>query len=331
MNKYDKIQVHRDLNQIESETILGSYSSDPVNKATTFQGIFESILDGHAPVQKKRIRNQFTPWLTASLTSRIMKRDILKKEIEKSLEKWPAYRKLRNKVTKEIRDAIRDYYRRLIDENIGNPKKMWTAINKVLGKKENSVKLSSVEIEGKYLTRERDILEALNQHFVTVGPNLAKKITAKPGDDCLQKMTSEQKEMKFKTVSSMHTVSKIKKLRIGKAAGPDNIPKTVARDVGDLVAKPLAIIYNSSLENGIFPDIWKLVRVTPIFKSGVKKDVNNYRPISVISVFSRILERIVHDQTLNFILENNVHQESVSFSKTTIYDNIPYRHYRLLV
>ena len=64
--------------------------------------------------------------------------------------------------------------------------------------------------------------------------------------------------------------------------------------------------FNSSFENCILPDIWKLARVTPIFKSGVKKDVNNYRPISVISVSSRILERTVHDQILNFILENNV-------------------------
>ena len=61
-----------------------------------------------------------------------------------------------------------------------------------------------MEIEGKYLTRERDILQALNQHFVSVGPSLAKKITAKPGDDCLQTITLEQKEIKFKTVSSMH-------------------------------------------------------------------------------------------------------------------------------
>ena len=181
------------------------------------------------------------------------------------------YPKLRNQITKEIRDAIRDYYRQLIDENIGNAKKMWKAINNVLGKKENSVKLSSVEIEGKYLTRKRDILEALNQHFVSVGPNLAKKITAKPGDDCLQNITLEQKEITFKTVSSMHIVNEINKLRIGKAAGPDNIPITVVRDVGDLVAKPLAMIFNSSLENGIFPDIWKLARVTPILKSGVKK------------------------------------------------------------
>ena len=116
----------------------------------------------------------------------------------------------------EMRDAIRGYYQRLIDEKIGNLKKMWKAINEVLGKKENSVKLSSVEVEGKYLIREQDILEALNQNFVSVCPNLAKKNTAKPGDNYPQTITSEQKEMKFKPLSSMHIVNEIKKLRIGK-------------------------------------------------------------------------------------------------------------------
>ena len=81
-----------------------------------------------------------------------MKRDVLKKEAVKSPEKWPAYRKLRIKVTEQTRDTIRDYYQRLMDENMGNLKKMWKAINKVLGKKENSVKLSSVEVEGKCIT-----------------------------------------------------------------------------------------------------------------------------------------------------------------------------------
>ena len=53
MKKYDKIQFRQDLNQIEWETILGPYSSDPVNMAAMSQGIFESILDVHAPVRKK--------------------------------------------------------------------------------------------------------------------------------------------------------------------------------------------------------------------------------------------------------------------------------------
>ena len=112
--------------------------------------------------------------------------------------------------------------------------------------------------------------------------------------------------MEFKTVDDVFILNAIKQLKNGKAAGPDKVPTTIVKDVGDLVSKPLSMIFNSSLANGMFPDIWKLARVTPIFKSGAKKDVNNYRPISVISIFSRILERIVHDQMFDFLLENNV-------------------------
>ena len=62
------------------------------------------------------------------------------------------------------------------------------------------------------------------------------------------------------------------------------------------VSQPLTMIVNSSLRKGVFPDICKVAKVTPIFKSGSRSDANNYRPISVVSAFPRILERIVHYQ-----------------------------------
>ena len=181
---------------------------------------------------------------------------------------------------------------------------MWKAINKVLDKNENSVKLSSVEVDGKCLTRERDVLETLNLHFA--GSNLAKKIVSRPDDDCLQNIKTEQKVMKFKIVDSNFILNAIKQPKNEKAAGPDKVPTKIVKEVRDLLSELLLMIFNSSLEKGLFPDIWKLARVTPIFKSGSKKDVNNYRPISVSSVFSRMLERIVHDQIFNFLLENSV-------------------------
>ena len=112
--------------------------------------------------------------------------------------------------------------------------------------------------------------------------------------------------MAFKAVDSSFISNVIKQLKNGKAAGPYKVATKIVKGVGDLVSKPLSMISNSSLEKEVFLDIWKLVRVTPIFKSGAKKDVDIYRPISVISIFSRMLERIVHDQIIDFLLENNV-------------------------
>ena len=274
--------------------------------ATIFQEIFESILDIHAPLRRKRVRSEFAPWLTLSLKRSILERDKLKVQAENSPEIWSVYKRKRNQVTKMIRISIRDYYNGLIEENIRDPKKMWRTINTVLDKNVETVSHSSLEVEGKYLTRERDVVEAMNRHFALVGPKLAEKITSKPDDDCLCYITPKSNVMTFKTINETYMHNAIKNLKNGKAAGPDKIPITIIKDVGDIITKPLTMIFNSSLTNGVFPDIWKIARITPIFKSGAKNDVNNYRPISVISVFSRILERIVHDQLYEFLKANKI-------------------------
>ena len=80
-------------------------------------------------------------------------------------------------------------------------------------------------------------------------------------------------------------------------------------DAAEILCKPLAAIFNSSFKMGIFPDIWKIARITSIFKSGSKSDMGNYRPISVLSVFSRLLEKLGHDQVSNYMKEqrNSLH------------------------
>ena len=88
------------------------------------------------------------------------------------------------------------------------------------------------------------------------------------------------------------------------------------------MAKRLSVIFRSSLENGIFPDIRELLGVTPKFKSVAKSDVNNFRPISVISIFTRILERIVQDQVFDFILANKIVTKKLS----ALVDYIPRKH-----
>ena len=75
-------------------------------------------------------------------------------------------------------------------------------------------------------------------------------------------------------------------------------------------------MYNTSLEKGIFPQIWKLARVTPICKTGSKTDFNNYRPSLVLSAVSRILEKIVHDQLLEYLKGyNKLYSNQFAFQK----------------
>ena len=161
-------------------------------------------------------------------------------------------------------------------------------------------------MQDKVLTRKRDIAQALNHHFVTVGPKLSSKTESRQDDDPVGHFKSQANDMAFTPVDDATVPKAIKSLKGGKSPGPDKVSTMLVKDAADLICKPLVMIYNSSMESGVFPDLWKLARVTPIFKSGNKSDAKNYGPISIISVFARIFEKIVHDQLHNFLTINNI-------------------------
>ena len=95
-------------------------------------------------------------------------------------------------------------------------------------------------------------------------------------------------------------------LNKSKAAGLDKISARVIRECADLICIPIGDIFNQSISQGIFPDDWKCAKVTPPFKQGERDDLNNYPPISVISVIAKVFERIVYDQLYAYLEERNI-------------------------
>ena len=147
----------------------------------------------------------------------------------------------------------------------------------------------------------------MNQHFVSVGPKLAERIKTTPNDNPLKHIKpNDSATLILKPVTNSQVLKGLKQLTNGKACGPDKIPTTLVKDAANFISYPLTLIYNSSIKNGIFPDLWKIAKVAAIFKSGKRCDSNNYRPISVLSIFSRVLEKIVHDQLHEFLKVNGI-------------------------
>ena len=107
----------------------------------------------------------------------------------------------------------------------------------------------------------------------------------------------------FSAVSPNEVQNIIGSLKSGKAVGPYSIPIFLLKLPSQYISFPLSDIINSSFVNGIFPDLLKLAKVVPLYKKQSPNDPNNYRPISLLSVFSKIIEKLMYTRLYNF-LEN---------------------------
>ena len=111
----------------------------------------------------------------------------------------------------------------------------------------------------------------------------------------------------FQRVTQSHVLSYLNKLCKRKATGLDSVSARLLRECPDLISGSLALIFNQSIDTGIFPDEWKNARITPLFKkAGSRSDPSNYRPISIIPVVAKVFERIIYDQLYHYLNENNL-------------------------
>ena len=98
----------------------------------------------------------------------------------------------------------------------------------------------------------------------------------------------------------------ISKLNVSKATGPFSIPIKILKLIKIVISKPLEIVFNNSFATGIVPDKFKIVKVFPLFKNGLQSNVSNYRPISLLSVFNIILEKLMYKRLIKFIEKRNL-------------------------
>ena len=91
-----------------------------------------------------------------------------------------------------------------------------------------------------------------------------------------------------------------------KSTGPYSIPLKLLLLIPDLIIVPLAYIINRSLSTGQYPNLLKIVKVIPVHKGGSTQEVNNFRPISLLSIFDKIIEKIVHSRLYSFLENYNI-------------------------
>ena len=114
------------------------------------------------------------------------------------------------------------------------------------------------------------------------------------------------KRFKFRKVTQNEVDKELRKLKSKKATGIDGIPSKLLKDCAYVISFPLTFIINQSLESSTVPSEWKVAKVVPLFKSGKPTELDNYRPISILPVLSKVQEKLIHAQLMSFLEANQL-------------------------
>ena len=161
-----------------------------------------------------------------------------------------------------------------------DPKNAWRLINELTSRKTSVNSNVKAIKQGVTLTNSADIANTFNNYFTTIGDNLAKKIPCSDVNP-VSYISPVNSAFSFAEISLESVLKSLKSINPNKATGPDNIPNKVLKMAAEILSPSLSAIFNRSLSMGIYPDDWKMARVLPIFKSGDKDDIGNYRAFKI--------------------------------------------------
>lgn len=151
------------------------------------------------------------------------------------------------------------------------------------------------------ITDPKSIADAFNNYFVNIGSNLASSIPSatKTASEFMPLPICDS--LFLSPVDTDKIQLEIAKLQTGKAVGPSSIPIAILKILKCELACPLQLIFYTSCLTGIVPDKFKLARVIPVFKKGSQTNLSNCRPISLLSVFNKLLETLMFSRLVDFL------------------------------
>ena len=223
----------------------------------------------------------------------------------RSVQNKCIYVKYRNKLKTVLNLAKENFYESKFNAVDGNIRKTWSILNNITDRNKTDTLSTTFVKDGILITCAKEIVKHFNDYFVNIGPLLAKDIpnVTKHFTDYLG--TSPAKSLAMFLTNSNEVIDHTHQLKNKSSFGTDGIPMDIIKNCIHLIAEPLASLINCSFRTGRFPDQLKIAKVCPIFKSGSKTDFGNYRPISILSSFFKIFEKIASNRLQTFLYAND--------------------------
>ena len=272
-----------------------------VNRAwDLFMTAFMDTVSRFVPRKVVSCRSLIPPWLTKAIRRLIQKRDRARRAAKRSSlpRAWQLYKRLRNAVVASLRSSKKDFLDSLASK-VGSPRDFWKAYHSIT---KTSQSIPSVMNLGKrQSSAPAEVAELFNEFFVSCFTQPSSAFTAD-----VHPVSPSRASLSTLECDSFDVLGAIKSMRPDTATGPDGVSATLLKSCAPAIADHIASVFNSSLATGQFPDEWKLSRITPIFKKGDASSVANYRPISLLSLVGKLLERVVHSALMEHILSESV-------------------------
>ena len=290
---------------------------DPNVIFSDYQNKLVEVCNRHAPIKKRVIKKQQVPYMNKQLRSAMYKRNNLRNKYykDRNNETWEAYRSQRNKVTFIRRESIKKYFR-MKCEGPRSGKDFWDTIKPFLTDKKSNGQSNLITLrEGnKIISNPVEVCDIFNDFFASLANNIGKTRTAvnisdikgidmaldvykdHPSILAIKDMNINKVPFTFTKVTARYVELKINKLNAKKAAGSDMIPPKLVKLLHKELATDMANIINICIEHGVFPNDMKLAEIAPLYKKLDSLSKDNYRPVNVIGVLSKLFEIILAEQ-----------------------------------
>lgn len=261
-------------------------------------------------VTKKFKIRQGNIWINQEILDLMKQRDLAYKEKVKNAGVQyfnQNYKSIKNRLNNKIRYAKNKFFQDKWEKTGHDHKKQWRFINDFFKPKVTENHIDVLSVNGRQIYDKYEIVNSLNNHFAYIGENIVKDLNNEinqSGDhtEVLFEEISSDAELNDMNLTNEVEINKIiLELKPNSAPGDDNVTVRDLLNLKESVVKPIAKLANNMILSGTFPAELKRNKITPIFKSGDKGSMHNYRPITVISVFSKILEKIIKARITTFL------------------------------
>ena len=290
---------------------------DVNTKFNRFLSSLDELVKSHAPLKKlskRDIKFRNKPWINGKIQRVMCIRDNLLGKLKKNENQSlvDLYKKFRNRVSESLRESKASYFYNYFQKSSNNMKQLWSGIKSVISirKSSNVNVISKLKDSNGNVTSDPAIIASIfNKYFVNVSHNITRNIPRSKKSP-MDFMGDRVGNSFFTAPSTAFEISDIiSLLKSGKSLGPNSIPMKILKCLSSLISSPFSQIINESFQSGIFPDKMKLAKVIPLFKKGCPQTASNYRPISLLSVFSKITEKVMYERLYNFLVKHAILHE----------------------